>query len=290
MSASRVLFDEPGPIARRRMRIATIVVAIVTAGLLVLAVRRFADHGQLDADKWRPYTTWPMWRYLLEGLWATVRAAAVATVLSVLGGIVLAMGRLSRRRWVRWPATAYIEVMRTVPVLLLVYLVLFGLPHYGVDLPLFWKLVAPLSVSSAAIFAEIFRAGILSLDRGQREAGLAIGLSDAQTMRIIVLPQAVRRLLPSLISQSVGLLKDTSLGFIVSYTELLYSGRILASYNRLLIQTYIVIALVYIVINASLSKFARTLEARQGVRPAGRRNLRTLVRGRAVGDRVSRRS
>ncbi|MGW1991479.1 amino acid ABC transporter permease [Embleya sp. NPDC001921] len=284
MSASRVLFDEPGPIARRRMRIAGIVVAVAVAALLALAVRRFADHGQLDADKWRPYTTWPMWRYLLEGLWATLRAAAVATALSVAGGIVLALGRLSPRRALRWPATVYIEVMRTVPVLLLVYLVLFGLPHYGVDLPLFWKLVLPLSVSAAAIFAEIFRAGILSLDRGQREAGLAVGLTDTQTMRLIVLPQAVRRLLPSLVSQSVGLLKDTSLGFIVSYSELLYSGRVLASYNRLLIQTYIIIALVYIVLNASLSKLARTLEARQGFRPAGRRSLRTLVRARAGSD------
>ncbi|MET7303202.1 amino acid ABC transporter permease [Embleya sp. NPDC005575] len=284
MSASRVLFDEPGPIARRRMRIAGIVATVAVAALLALAVRRFADHGQLDADKWRPYTTWPMWRYLLEGLWATIRAAAVATALSMAGGIVLAMGRLSRRRALRWSATGYIEVMRTVPVLLLVYLVLFGLPHYGVDLPLFWKLVLPLSVSASAVFAEIFRAGILSLDRGQREAGLAVGLTDTQTMRLIVLPQAVRRLLPSLVSQSVGLLKDTSLGFIVSYSELLYSGRVLASYNRLLIQTYIIIALVYIVLNASLSKLARTLEARQGFRPAGRRGMRTLLRARASAD------
>ncbi|MFE5325016.1 amino acid ABC transporter permease [Embleya sp. NPDC056575] len=284
MSASRVLFDEPGPIARRRMRIATIVVGVAVAALLAVAVKRFADHGQLDADKWRPYTTWPMWRYLLEGLWATIRAAAVATALSVVGGIVLALGRLSRQRALRWSATVYIEVMRTVPVLLLVYLVLFGLPHYGVDLPLFWKLVLPLSVSASAVFAEIFRAGILSLDRGQREAGLAVGLTDGQTMRLIVLPQAVRRLLPSLVSQSVGLLKDTSLGFIVSYSELLYSGRVLATYNRLLIQTYIIIALVYIVLNASLSKLARTLEARQGFRSVGRRRLRTLVRAKAAAD------
>ncbi|MDI2128981.1 amino acid ABC transporter permease [Yinghuangia seranimata] len=280
MSTSRVLFDEPGPIARRRIRVATVVVSIAVAGLIALAVRRFADHGQLDADKWRPYTTWPMWRYLLQGVRATVEAAAVATGLSLAGGIVLALGRLSPHRRFRWPAVVYIEVMRTVPVLLLVYIVLFGLPHYGVNLPLFWKLVAPLSVSSAAVFAEIFRAGILSLDRGQREAGLAIGMTRRQTMWIVVLPQAVRRLLPSLVSQSVGLLKDTSLGFIVSYSELLYSGRILATYNRLLIQTYIVIALVYIVINASLSKFARTLEARQGVRPAGRRRLLGFVRPR----------
>jgi glutamate transport system permease protein len=146
--------------------------------------------------------------------------------------------------------------------------VLLALPRYGVDLPLFWKLVAPLSVSNAAAFAEIFRAGIRSVERGQLEAGLALGLTRGRAMRLIVLPQAARRVLPSLVSQSAGLLKDTSLGYVVSYAELLYSGKVLANYNHLLIQTYLVIALIYLVINASLAKLARTLEARQRTRPS----------------------
>lgn len=265
---SSLLFDEPGPRARRRIRIATVVGAVAVLGLLALAVRQFAAAGQLGADRWQPYVTWPMWRYLLDGLWSTALAAVVSAALAMAAGLALALGRLSRRRWVRLPAATYVEVVRTVPALLLVYLVLFALPRYGLDLPLFWKLVVPLAISNAAAFAEIFRAGILSVERGQGEAGLAVGLTHGQTMRMIVLPQAARRVLPSIVSQSVGLLKDTSLGFVVSYAELLYSGKVLASYNGLLIQTYIVVALIYLVVNASLSKLARTLEARR--RRAGR--------------------
>lgn len=263
------LFDEPGPRARRRIRIATVVGVLVVLALVGLALKQFGDNGQLAADRWRPYTTWPMWRYLLTGLKATVLAAVVSAALAMAAGIVLALGRLSHRRWLRLPAATYVEVVRTVPALLLVYVVLFALPRYGMDMPLFWKLVVPLSVSNAAAFAEIFRAGIRSVERGQTEAGLAVGLTYGKTMRLIVLPQAARRVLPSLVSQSVGLLKDTSLGFVVSYAELLYSGKVLANFNHLLIQTYIVIALVYLVINASLSKLARWLEARR------RRSLKT---------------
>lgn len=259
---SSLLFDEPGPRARRRIRIATIVGTLAAVALAALAARQFAANGQLGYERWQPYTTWPMWRYLLNGLGATALAAVVAAALSMGLGLLLALGRLSERRWVRGPAAAYVEVVRTIPALLLVYVVLFALPRYGLDLPLFWKLVVPLTVSNAAAFAEIFRAGILSVERGQREAGLAVGLTVGQTMRMILLPQAARRVLPSIVSQSVGLLKDTSLGFVVSYAELLYSGKVLATYNGLLIQTYIVVALVYLVVNASLSKLARVLDAR----------------------------
>ncbi|GAA2901225.1 amino acid ABC transporter permease [Streptosporangium fragile] len=277
---SNVLFDEPGPRARRRIRVATVVGAVAVVLLAALAVRQFAANGQLAADRWAPYATWPMWRYLLGGLWATALAAVVSAALAMAAGLALALGRLSRRRWVRLPAAAYVEVVRTVPALLLVYVVLFALPRYGLDLPLFWKLVVPLAVSNAAAFAEIFRAGILSVERGQGEAGLAVGLTHGQSMRLIILPQAARRVLPSIVSQSVGLLKDTSLGFVVSYAELLYSGKVLATYNGLLIQTYIVVALIYLAVNASLSKLARVLEARtpQTRAPRARRSRRSPVR------------
>ncbi|MGI5288773.1 amino acid ABC transporter permease [Nonomuraea polychroma] len=260
---STVLFDEPGPKARRRIRVATVLGTLAALALAALAVRQFAANGQLDAARWQPYATWPMWRYLLDGLWSTFLAAVVSAALSMALGLLLALGRVSPRAWVRGPAATYVEVVRTIPALLLVYVVLFALPRYGLDLPLFWKLVVPLTVSNAAAYAEIFRAGVNSIERGQTEAGLAVGLTRLQTMRLIVLPQAARRVLPSLVSQSVGLLKDTSLGFVVSYGELLYSGKVLAAYNGLLIQTYLVVALIYLVVNMSLSKLARTLEARQ---------------------------
>ncbi|MEU8357847.1 amino acid ABC transporter permease [Nonomuraea sp. NPDC048882] len=272
---STALFDEPGPRARRRIKVATVAGALAAVALVALAVRQFAANGQLDAERWQPYATWPMWRYLLDGLWSTFLAAVVSAALAMALGLVLALGRLSHRSWVRAPAAAYVEVVRVIPALLLVYVVLFALPRYGLDLPLFWKLTVPLTVSNAAAYAEIFRAGIVSIERGQTEAGLAVGLTRFQAMRLVVLPQAARRVLPSIVSQSVGLLKDTSLGFVVSYGELLYSGKVLAAYNGLLIQTYLVVALIYLVVNASLSKLARMLETRQRVSPSrmSRRSL-----------------
>ncbi|MFE9690371.1 amino acid ABC transporter permease [Micromonospora sp. NPDC005806] len=266
----QILFDEPGPRARRRIRIATVLGAVAVAAGVAWAVHQFGRYGELAAERWQPFTTWPIWRYLLDGLWATVRAAAATAVLSAALGLLLALGRLSERRPLRWLAAAYVEVFRTVPVLLLIYVTLFALPQYGINFSLFWKLVVPLVVANAAAFAEIFRAGILALDRGQTEAGLAVGLRRGQVMRLVVLPQALLRLAPSLVSQLVGLLKDTSLGFVVSYTELLYSGQVLSTYTHLLIQTFLVIALIYLAVNASLSKVARVLQARNG-RPTRRR-------------------
>ncbi|RKF27236.1 amino acid ABC transporter permease [Micromonospora globbae] len=260
----QILFDVPGPRAQRRIRIATVLGALAILGGIAWAVHQFASHGELAAERWQPFTTWPIWRYLLDALWATLLAAAATAVLSGALGLLLALGRLSAHRPLRWLAGAYVEVFRTVPALLLVYITLFALPKYGLNFPLFWKLVVPLVVSNAAVFAEIFRAGIKALDRGQTEAGLAIGLRRGQVMRLVVLPQALLRLTPSLVSQLVGLLKDTSLGFVVSYTELLYSGQVLASYTHLLIQTFLVVALIYLVVNASLSKLARVLQARNG--------------------------
>lgn len=268
----QILFDEPGPRARRRIRIATVLGALAIVGGLAWAVHQFATYGELAAERWQPFTTWPIWRYLLDGLWATLRAAAATAVLSAALGLLLALGRLSVHRPVRWLAGAYVEVFRTVPALLLIYVTLFALPQYGLNFSLFWKLVVPLVVSNSAAFAEIFRAGIKALDRGQTEAGLAVGLRRGQVMRLVVLPQALLQLAPSLVSQLVGLLKDTSLGFVVSYTELLYSGQVLSSYTNLLIQTFLVVALIYLVVNASLSKFARVLQARNGRRTGRRRS------------------
>jgi glutamate transport system permease protein len=268
----RLLFDEPGPRGRRRIRIATVFGVLAIAGALAVAIHQFAAHGELAADRWRPFGTWPIWRYLLIALWATVRAAAVTAVLSAALGLLLALGRLSRRRGLRLLAGAYVEIFRTVPVLLMIYVTLFALPAYGLNFSLFWKLVVPLVVANSAAFAEIFRAGIRSLDRGQPEAGQAIGLRPAQVMRLVVLPQALLTLTPSLVSQLVGLLKDTSLGFVVSFTELLYSGQVLASYTHLLIQTYLVVAVLYLAVNASLSKFARVLQAGNGRLPGRRRS------------------
>ena len=256
------LYDEPGPRGRRRIRIASVVSVLVLAALVALMLRQFASRGQLDADRWTPFLSWPIWEYLLVGLRGTLLAAAVVAVLGGALGVLLALGRLSPIRPLRWLCTGFIEVFRTLPVLLLIYLMLFGLPAYGINLPVLWKLVVPLTIANAAAFAEIVRAGVLSLPRGQTEAGYSLGMRRLQVMRAVVLPQALRAVTPSLVVQLVSLLKDTSLGYVVAFTELLYRAQVLSAYNRLLVQTFLVVTLVYLVVNGLLSALASRLKRR----------------------------
>ncbi|MCU1524748.1 MAG: amino acid transporter permease [Microbacteriaceae bacterium] len=278
------LYDSPGPRGRRRILIGSVISAAVLLAFVGLGVWQFADHGQLDADRWAPFLQWPIWQYLLVGLLGTLQAAAVTAVLSAPLGALFAIGRLSRVRPIRWLATAYIEIARTVPVLLLVYLMLFGLPHYGINVPTLWKLVIPLTVANSAVFAEIIRAGVLSLPRGQEEAALGLGMLRRQAMRYVVLPQALRSVTPSLVSQLVSLLKDTSLGYIVAFTELLYRGQVLSAFNHLLIQTFLVVTFIYLVCNGSLSAVAsrlRTRTVRRGIRPPVAPELSTPITEKA---------
>ncbi len=260
------LYEKPGPQGRRRILLGSVVSAVVLLGILALGLWQFGSNGQLDAAKWTPFLDWAIWQFLLVGLQGTLLAAALVAVIGSVFGVLLAIGRVSKARPLRWLSTGYIEVARTVPVLLLIYLMLFGLPQLGINFPTLWKLVIPLSIANAAVFAEIVRAGILSLPRGQTEAALSLGLRGGQTMRMIVLPQALRNVTPSLVAQLVSLLKDTSLGYIVAYTELLYRGQVLSAFNHLLIQTFLVVTLIYLVFNGALSFVASRLR-----RPGRRR-------------------
>jgi glutamate transport system permease protein len=263
-SSSRTvsLYDEPGPRTKRSIRIWSVVSVIVLAALVALGLWQFGSHGQLDADKWTPFLQWPIWQYLFVGLLGTLQAAALTAVLGGAFGLVLAIGRLSKVRVIHWLSAGYIEIARTIPVLLLIYVMLFGLPQLGLNFPLLWKLVIPLSIANAAAFAEIIRAGILGLPSGQSEAALSLGMSRGQSMRWVVLPQALRIVSPSIVTQLVSLLKDTSLGYIVAFTELLYRGQVLSSFNHLLIQTFVAVTLIYLVVNGLLTSLASRLRSR----------------------------
>lgn len=257
-----LLYDVPGPITRRRIRIASALTALVIVGLLGFAAWQLDQHDQLDAERWTPFVDLDIFRYLMVGLRGTVLAAAVVAVLAFPIGVLLAVARTSEHAAVRLPAAVFIEFFRTVPVLLLIFVMLFALPRYGFNPSVLWKLVLPLTVANSAAIAEIVRAGIVTLPRGQSEAGLSLGLRRVQVVRRIVLPQALRNVTPSLVSQVVSLLKDTSLGYVVAFTEMLYRAQVLTSYNRLLIQTYVVVTLVYLVVNGAISWFAAWLRKR----------------------------
>jgi glutamate transport system permease protein len=267
--AARVLFDPPGPRGRMRIRITTVVVLVVLAGLLVAAVFAFAAHGQLASRKWLPFRVPQIWTVLLlPGLLNTLKVTVVAAVLTLpLGGLV-ALARLARNPVTSGLARAYIEVFRSLPVLLLLYVFQLGLPRAGLTLPIFWQLTVPIVISATAYVAALVGAGVQALDRGQSEAALSIGLTYWQSMRLVILPQVLRRLLPALITEVVAILIATTLGYAVSYTELLHNAQTVGQLYQVPVQAYLVTAVIYITINGSLSQLATRLQRRQQRTPA----------------------
>jgi glutamate transport system permease protein len=253
------LFVELGPRGRRRMRIVTAVAVLALLGIVVGLLLQLRHTGQFAAALWAPLGQWPNLRFLLQGLLTTLEIGLSAAALSMVLGTLAGLGRLSRRRWLRWPCAAAIEFFRSVPLILLVYFFLLGLPLLGLNLPPFWTLAVPIVAHAGAVFAEIVRAGVTALDRGQLDAAGALGLTPGQTMRLVVLPQAFRQLQPALVTQVIRTLKESSLGFVVSFPELLRDGQVLGKYSANFLQTYAVVAVVYIVINYSLSRVADVL-------------------------------
>jgi glutamate transport system permease protein len=250
-----VLYDATGPRGRRRILLGSLAGLVLVALVVGVAVARLRANGVLEADRWQVLTQGDLQRLLGEGLVATLRAALAAMVLAMVVGGLLAVGRLSRRRWLAMPAGAWVELFRGLPLLLVILFLFLGLSAAGVTISTFWALVGGLTLYNSAVLAEIFRAGILSLPKGQTEAAYSIGLRRGQTLRLILVPQGVRLMLPALISQLVTLLKDTSLGFVIAYAELLRTGR-----NA--VPVYTAIAVIYIAVNASLSFLARWLDRR----------------------------
>ncbi|WP_042173074.1 amino acid ABC transporter permease [Streptomyces sp. NBRC 110035] len=262
-----VLYDAPGPRAKRRNVIFSVVFVAVLALALWWVYRTMDDKGQLEWALWKPFTESPAWTtYLLPGLGNTLKAAALAMIIALPLGAVLGIARLSDHRWVRVPAGVVVEFFRAIPVLLLM---LFANEVYvrstdisSADRPLY-AVVTGLVLYNASVLAEIVRAGILSLPKGQSEAGYAIGLRKSQTMKNILLPQAVTAMLPAIVSQLVVIVKDTALGgVLLGFTELLNARGTLAANYANVIPSFIVVAVVFILLNFLLTSFASWLEAR----------------------------
>ncbi len=255
--------DALGPRGRRVTRIASAVSAVLIAGAVYVALSRLSDRGQLSERVWDPFTQWPVWKFLLEGLRTTALLAVVSMAGAMAIGVIMGLARLARTAPVRWLATTYVEFFRGVPLVLLIFFSALGLPRYGVQFSLFWYVALGLIIYNGAVLAEIFRAGILSLDRGQGEAAYSLGMGYWQSMRLVIIPQAARRMIPAIVSQLVTLLKDTSLGAAVAYEELLRRARINGEFFQNPLQSLFMAAVVYILVNFALSRLARRLEVRQ---------------------------
>lgn len=203
---------------------------------------------------------------LLRGVINTVRAAFFSEVLAIAAGLVLASMRLSPRRWLRWPAAAYIDVVRATPLVVLTLLINGGLPKLGLRFGDFAYLLLILAVNASAYIAEIFRAGIESLPRGQREAALSLGMPSATAQFYVVLPQAGRAVIPPLLSEFIALIKDTAIvlaliGFTVATRDVFGAAKsgVAATFK---VTPYVGAAAVYVAMVIPLSRAVGVLESR----------------------------
>lgn len=260
------LYEAPGPRTRRRVAIGTAVSAVVVAALLALVVRQFAVTGQLAPRYWSFFLEWTTWRFLLQGLVGTVEVALVAGAISLVLGLLLMLGRTSGVRPLAAVCRVVTDFFRGVPSLLLIYFFFLVVPQYGIKMPSFWMLTLPVALAASGVLAEVFRAGVNAVPKGQVEAALSIGLSRAQTMRRIVLPQAIRYVVPSLIAQLVVVVKDTTVAYVVSYPDLMQNARVLITSHDSLVSIYLVIAVVYVLINFAINQLAAVVSRRTGAK------------------------
>ncbi len=262
---SSVLFDVPGPKAKARHRILAVVGVLAVASLVGFIVYRFADSGQFEPRMWEWLQYETIQIGLLEGLLNTLKAFAAGAVLALVFGAVFAAGRLSEHAVFRVPSTVVVEFFRAVPLLIMMFTFYYGLPQVGLKMAPFTVVVLSLMLYNGSVLAEIFRAGIMSLPKGQTEAAYALGMRKTQVMVLVLLPQALRAMMPTIISQLVVLLKDTALGFIITYEELLYYARFIGSqgqFGRPLVPVTIIVAAIYITMCLLLTLLANYLEKR----------------------------
>ena len=263
MSAS-VLYDAPGPRAKALNWIYSGAALVVLGYIAWLIFSKFKETGQWEGEKWTPFLDADVWNNLLiPGLIGTLSAFAVGSLLALVFGFIFAVGRLSNLKIISIPCGVVVEFFRAIPMLLLMFFIYFMQPSLGfTPTSIFWAVVLGLMLYNGSVIAEIIRAGVRALPKGQKEAGVAIGLTQGQVMRTILLPQAVRSMLPAIIAQLVVLLKDTALGYVLGYSELLAQVKQLDVNFHNLIPAAIVVAVIYIVLNTILGLVATWIEAR----------------------------
>ncbi|MFD7236605.1 amino acid ABC transporter permease [Streptomyces syringium] len=262
---STALYDVPGPLTRRRHLVYGLVSTAVIIGLLGWILYLLFDTHQFTTAKWRPFAYEGIQELLLRGLGNTLKAFAYAAVLSLALGGLLACGRLSVHRPLRWAATLVVEFFRAMPVLVMIFFIFVALKVQ--PLP---ALVAGLTLYNGSVLAEVFRTGVNSVERGQREAAYSLGMYKTQVMSFVLVPQALRAMLPTIISQLVVALKDTSLGFLITYEEFLHAGKLIAGnldYDLPFIPVVMIISPIYIGMCMLLSWFAHWVAKRQKRNP-----------------------
>jgi glutamate transport system permease protein len=268
--AGSVLFDAPGPVTRARHRLYTVLSLVVVAVLIAYATYKLQQEGQFEYELWEPFFTPDYLEAIfVDGVLNTVTMAVFAVSLAIVFGFVLGAGKLSDHAFVRWPSWAVVEFFRAMPVLLLMIFVFYA---YFINTDRFlWidkngggyiAVIVALTLYNGAVLAEVFRAGVNAVPKGQAEAAYAIGMRKTQVMNVVLLPQAVKVMLPAIVSQMVVALKDTSLGYAVVAPGLTYVGKQVYGEFHNYVPTMFVLAALYIGLNLVLTAIAHLLQRR----------------------------
>ena len=266
MSMRDALFEAPGPRMRRNIRVGTAISLVLVAVALGLVVQRFYLTGQLAAKYWTFFGQASTWAFLGRGFLGTIQVALVAGVIALVLGLVLMLGRINGPMVVRGVCRVVTDFFRGVPSLLLIYFFFLVLPQYGISMQPFWMIVLPAGLAASGVLAEVFRAGVNAVPTGQVEAALSLGMSQRAITFKIVLPQAVRFVIPTLISQLVVVVKDTTLAYVVSYPDMMQNARVLVNNYNALVSTYLVAAVIYILLNYLINKASVAVARKTGTK------------------------
>ena len=259
-----LLYEPPGPAARKRISVLTWFALAAFAVLAALVIRQFAVTGQLDARYWSFFARATTWRFLGEGLLTTLEAAVTGAGIAFALGFLMMRGKLRKNRLLRLISTVLIEFTRGVPTLLFIYFFFLVVPQTGWKLSAFWKITLPCAISACGVVAEALRSGVNAVPRGQTEAALSLGLTDTRLFYKVVFPQAIRFVIPSLIAELVIVLKDTTFAYIVTCADLMQNAKVLISNYDAMLSVYLVVAVIYILINWLLNRLSDRMAAGSG--------------------------
>lgn len=263
-----MLYEAPGPKAQKRIRLFTALALLLLAALLAVIIRQFAVTGQFAEKYWSFFTKLTTWRFLGEGLLTTLEAALTGSLIAFVLGFLLMRGKLRRNRIVRAVSTALIEFTRGVPTLLFIYFFFLVVPKTGWKPSAFWKITLPCAISACGVVAEALRSGVNAVPKGQTEAALSLGLTETRLFYKVVFPQAFRFVIPSLIAELVIVLKDTTFAYIVTCADLMQNAKVLISNYDAMLSVYLVVAVIYILINYLLNKVSDRLALKLRRTPA----------------------
>ncbi|HSJ46106.1 MAG TPA: amino acid ABC transporter permease [Euzebyales bacterium] len=262
---SSVLTEDLGPRGRHRVQIANWISLLAVLAIVAFVIYRIAVTGNFAPELYEQFVNLDEgWlEFVIAGLGNTIKAALIAMVFATAIGFFFALARIARNPISRALARVYIDVFRSIPLLLLILFGFFGIQQFF-DISQLIGLIIGLTLYNSAVLAEIFRAGILSLSKGQSEAASSLGMTYWQSMQLVILPQAVRRMTPAIVAQLATLTKDTSLGFVIGYEEALRRAGALAQAppsNQL--QAFVFAGILYFIVIFALARFARRLEVQQ---------------------------